>query len=228
MARAKKDSPEALRERLMLATLTHVPFDGWTQTALLAGAKDIDVSPALALNAFPGGAQELVEAFSDHFDRLMLESLEAENLEDMRVRDRVAFGVRRRLEFLAEHREAVRRLLAFLAMPQNATLGLKCLYRTVDAIWYAAGDRATDYNFYSKRMLLAGVTSTTTLCWLNDKSEGFAETWAFLERRIDEVMKLGGRFGKLMGRCSGLPERLLQRGLAARSKMRPRGRRARV
>ncbi len=228
MARAKQDSPDALRERLIVASLAHIPFDGWTQTALLAGAKDIDVSPALALNAFPGGARELAEAFSDHFDRLMLESLEAANLEDMRVRDRIALGVRRRLELLAEHREAVRRLLAFLALPQNAALGMKCLYRSVDAIWYAAGDRATDYNFYSKRMLLAGVTSTTTLCWLNDKSDGFAETWDFLERRIDEVMKLGGRFVKLMNRCSGVPERLVRRGLAARSKMRPRGRRARA
>ena len=128
----------------------------------------------------------------------------------MRVRDRIAAGVRTRLEILAPHREAVRRGLAFLALPQNAAQGVTCLNRSVDCLWYAAGDRATDYNFYSKRLLLAGVLSSTTVYWLNDRSEGAAQTWAFLDRRIDEVLKAGGRLGKVMGGLLDLPDRLLR------------------
>jgi ubiquinone biosynthesis protein COQ9 len=118
--------------------------------------------------------------------------------------------VRARLEQLAPHREAVRRALSYLALPQNAALGAKCLYRTVDAIWYAAGDTATDYNFYTKRLLLAGVYSSTVLFWLNDKSEGYAETWAFLDRRIAEVVKLGGALGRTVGGLLDLPDRILR------------------
>ena len=129
----------------------------------------------------------------------------------MKVRERIATAVRLRLEQVAPHREAVQRGLAFFALPQNAAIGLKCLYRTVDAIWYAAGDRATDYNFYSKRLLLAGVYSSTLLVWLNDTSEDQAETWAFLERRIAEVLQVAGLLGKAVTGALDLPDRLARR-----------------
>ena len=206
---------ERTRQDLLLATLPHVVFDGWTLTALRAGAADAGLDQGTWMNAVPGGPAELIAAFSAWVDRRTLETLETLDLDSMRVRDRIAAGVRSRLEILAPHREAVRRGLAFLALPQNAALGVKCLYRSVDSLWYAAGDRATDYNFYSKRLLLAGVLSSTTVYWLNDRSEGAAQTWAFLDRRIDEVLKVGGRLGKVMGGLLNLPDRLM--GARARS-----------
>src|SRR5262249_29964062 len=85
--------------------------------------------------------------------------------------------------------ESVRRGLAMLALPFNGTLGLRLLYRAVDAIWYGVGDTSTDFNFYTKRATLAGVFSSTLLYWLNDRSEGNDATWSFLDRRIDDVMR---------------------------------------
>ena len=172
------------RDRLLLAALPHVPFDGWTMTALQRAAADEGLDGATAVNAFPGGPAELVAFHSAEADRRLLESLQAMDLASMRVRDRIATAVRLRLEQNAERREAIRRALAFLALPQNGPLALKCLYRTVDAMWYAAGDTSTYYNFYTKRMLLSGVYSSTQLFWLNDDSEGHAETWAFLPDRL--------------------------------------------
>ena len=147
--------------------------------------------------------------FSDWADRQMLARLEKTDLAALKVRERVAAGVRFRLEVLAPHKEAVRRGLSFLALPPNAGQALKSLHRTVDAVWTLAGDRSTDYNYYTKRLLLAGVLSSTTLFWLNDRSEGHAQTWAFLERRIDEVLKVGGRLGKTMKGLLDLPDRLM-------------------
>ena len=202
---------DKLREDLLQASLGHVAFDGWSRTALRAAARDLGVDPALAYNAFPGGEAELIEAFSAWADGRMLDALDKRGLAAMKVRERIAAGVRLRLELLEPHREAVRRGLAFFALPQNGPLGLKCLYRTVDAIWYAAGDRATDYNFYTKRLLLAGVYSSTLLVWLNDGSEGHATTWAFLERRIAEVLKVAGRLGKVVTGALDLPDRMARR-----------------
>lgn len=199
------------RDALLVATLAHVPFDGWGRAALRSAAKDLGMDPVLAFNAFPGGESELIAAFSAWADRRMLAELEQRDLAAMRVRDRVGEGVRVRLRLLEPHREAVRRALSFLALPQNGPLGLKCLYRTVDAIWYAAGDRSTDYNFYTKRLLLAGVYASTQLYWLNDRSEDRAPTWAFLERRIDEVLKIGGRLGSTVKGLLDLPDRLARR-----------------
>ena len=199
---------DTTRAKLLQASLRHVPFDGWGLRALRAAAAELEISVAEAQNAFPGGAADMVEAFHAWADTEMLKRLEKLDLPSMKVRDKVAAGVRTRLELLEPHQEAERRALAFLALPNNAPLGLRCLYRTVDAIWYSAGDRATDYNFYTKRLLLAGVYSSTLLFWLNDRSEEHVESWAFLERRITEVLKVGGRFGKTVGKLLDLPERL--------------------
>jgi ubiquinone biosynthesis protein COQ9 len=197
------------RRSLLEAALRHVPFDGWTWTALDAGARDLALEPGEAARLFPGGPLELIRAFSAEADQRMLETLEGLDLESMKVREKVAAGVRARLEAVAAHREAVRSGLTLFAQPQNAAAGLACLYRTVDAIWYAAGDRATDYNFYSKRALLSAVYSSTLLYWLNDNSEDYAATWAFLDRRIAEVLKVAGSLGKGVTAALSLPERVV-------------------
>ena len=106
----------------------------------------------------------------------------------------------------AGHREALRHVLSFLALPQNAPLGLKCLYRTVDAMWRAAGDTATDYNFYTKRMLLSGVYGSTLLYWLDDESADYEDSWAFLDRRIADVMTIEKTKGRLKGFFDKLPD----------------------
>ena len=201
---------EETRDQLLAAALAHVPFDGWTGRALRAGAADLGLDPALAANAFPGGPAELLEAFSAEIDRRMLAALEARDLGAMKHRQRIATAVRARLELLAPQREAVRRGLSFLAVPRNAALGAKCLYRSVDAIWHAAGDTSTDYNFYTKRLLLAGVYSATLLFWLNDESKDFSETWAFLDRRLAEAIKIGGTLGRAVGDLLDLPDRILR------------------
>lgn len=201
---------ETTRRRLLETTLNHVPFDGWSMTALQRAAGDLGLDAATAVNAFPGGPAELIVFHSAEADRRMLEELQPMDLPAMRVRDRIAAVVRLRLEQNAAHREAIRRALAFLALPQNGPLALKCLYRTVDAMWYAAGDTSTDYNFYTKRLLLSGVYSSTLLFWLNDESEGSAETWAFLARRIDEVLKVGGSLGKGVKALLDVPDRLFR------------------
>jgi ubiquinone biosynthesis protein COQ9 len=125
-------------------------------------------------------------------DERTVEAMEKE-AGDLRIRDRIALGVKLRIQNTFGGKESVRRGLALLALPFNGPLALRLLYRTVDAIWYAAGDTSTDFNFYSKRALLSGVFSSTLLYWLNDRSEGDQATWDFLARRIDDVM----RFEKL-------------------------------
>lgn len=204
-------SVDETRAALLAATLTHVPFDGWGRRAMLAGAEDMGLDRAALDNAFPGGPGELIETYFADIDRRMLEALEQKDCSEMRLRDRVAFAVRLRLDLLLPHREAVRRGLTFLALPQNAALSLRLLYRAVDAIWQGVGDRSTDYAFYSKRLLLAGVYSSTVLVWLNDRSEGHAETWAFLERRIDDVLRVGPAIGRTMDGLLGFPDRVVRR-----------------
>ena len=197
------DGLSALKDKLLCAALPHVIFDGWTDKALAAGARDLKLGAGAALRAFPGGAAEAALHFSDYADRRMLAELEHRNLAALRVRDRIALAIRVRLEGLAAWREPVRRALSFLALTPNAPAAMAATYRTVDAIWYAAGDTAADFNFYTKRGLLAGVYAATVLYWLSDKSEGQADTWAFLDRRIDEITAIPKIKGRLAEALAG-------------------------
>lgn len=185
---------ELRRSRILAATLIHVPFDGWTWRSVARGAKDAGYAEAESHLAFPDGIRDVVTAYSAELNRRMEVALAARaaELAALKTRERIACAVRARLESASGEREAVRRMVAFLALPENAGLGPKLLWNAVDTIWRAVGDRSTDFNFYTKRGLLAGVVGATTLYWLADKSEDYADTWAFLDRRINEVIRIGG------------------------------------
>lgn len=193
------------KRAILAAALPHVPFDGWTQKSMRQAAADAGLDPALVQLAFPGGPAEVIAFWSTEADRAMVAAYGAQNGDEMRFRERITFLVRARIGAIAEHREAVRRALTYLAQPQHGGAGLRCLYRTVDEMWYAAGDRATDFNFYTKRLTLAGVYSSTLLFWLDDASDGSEASWAFLDRRIAGVMRIPQRRENLRRATGFLP-----------------------
>lgn len=197
--------PDALRPALAGAALAEVPFEGWSMAALQRGAEAVELTPADVQRAFPDGARDLLEYWAAMNDEHMIDGLAQVDLGALKVRERVALAIKLRLGHLAPHREAMRRSLSFLALPQNAALGARLLYRTADTIWYAVGDRSTDHNFYTKRALLAGVYAATVLYWVEDRSEGAQETWAFLDRRLADVMSLPKLGARLRGLARGLP-----------------------
>ena len=178
------------RDALIMATLAHVAFDGWSVTALRRGAEDAGFDTGAVDVLFPDGPRAAIRHWLELADRQMLLDIAEQDLDSMRIRDHIAFMVRIRLERWTPHREAVRRALALAALPGYAEDSVRSGFSTVDAMWRAAGDRSTDFNFYTKRGLLAAVYSSTLLVWLNDQSEDLVDTWAFLDRRIADVMKI--------------------------------------
>lgn len=206
MTRPDTDIPEDLRPAILDAVLDHVPFDGWTETAVTAAARDLDIDRALIKLAYPGGLVEMIDAFSRRADRMAVDALAARGLDTLKVRDRVALAVRTRIEVAAAHREAARRAVSLLALPANAAQGAAMTWRTADVLWRAVGDTSTDANYYSKRAILSGVFSATVLYWLNDESEGSSDTWAFLDRRIGDVMKIEKAKGQMRKLTERLPD----------------------
>ena len=184
------DHMAAERAKILDAALAHVPFEGWTPRTLRLAAEDAGLDPVVAELAFPGGPADAIEYWSTVADVAMRIAYEQADTDAMRLREKITFLVRARIEAVADHREAVRRAITHMSRPPYARRGVRALYRTVDDMWYAAGDRSTDFSFYTKRVTLAGVLSSTVLFWLDDRSEGTAETWAFLDRRIANVMQI--------------------------------------
>ena len=145
------------RDQICRAALPYIAFDGWTGAVLARAAEDAGYEALTALRVFPGGAIDAIEHWCAMADRAMVEACADDPaFAALKVREKIATAIRRRLAPLAGDREAVRRALGVLALPTGVGVSLKTVWRTVDAVWYLAGDTATDFNFYSKRGLAAG------------------------------------------------------------------------
>jgi len=201
------DTNDMTLDELRVALVERLPeeaaFEGWSEKALDTAAVTIGVPADRARLAFAGGAGQMVDAWFASIDRRMAEALPAEKLAGMRVRDRITQLVLARLALLAPHREALRRALAVLAMPHHVAMGTAVGWRAAETMWRLAGDNSTGFAHYTKRMTLLGVYAATLLVFIDDESEDYAETRAFLDRRIDDVMK----FEKFKARMKPDPDR---------------------
>ncbi|MBD8640018.1 COQ9 family protein [Sphingomonas sp. CFBP 13733] len=180
---------DEIRSLLAPGIAANAAFDGWSDAARDMAADAAEIDRDVAALAFEEGPVDMIDAWFADIDVAMLESVPPERLSAMKIRARIAALVEARLQATAADRESLRRALAILALPQNLTKAGRLGWRTVDTIWRAAGDVATDYNHYTKRTILLGVYAATVTVFLDDDSEGFAETRTFLSRRIDGIMR---------------------------------------
>ncbi len=168
----------------------HAGFDGWSDAAVHAAAYDMSIDRDVAMLAFNGKAIDMIDAWIEGVDLELARRLPADKLGAMKIRDRITALLATRLEIMAPDRESLRRALAIMAMPQNLARSAKMGWRSADRMWRLAGDAATDLNHYTKRMTLSAVYASTLTVFVNDDSDNFADTRAFLDRRIDNVMQI--------------------------------------
>ena len=180
---------EQLRRKLALAVGENAVFDGWTRAAVDSAAKQLGIDPVQARLAMPKSQTAMFDLYIQEVDRGLEDYFTRERLAKLKIREKIRALIWRRLEIMGPAREAVRRALAIFPMPQNLPLALRIGWRTADVMWRIAGDTSTDFNHYTKRMTLGAVYASTLLVWLDDQSEGWSDTAAFLDRRIDNVMK---------------------------------------
>lgn len=180
---------EQIRDRLALAVGDNAVFDGWTAKAVESAAAKLGIDPAQARAAFPKRKAAMVDAYIRGVDREMERRLPPAKLATMKIRERIRALVWTRLEIMGAAREAVRSALSILTMPQNVPLASRIGWRSADLMWRLAGDNSTDFNHYTKRLTLGAVYGSTLMAWLDDSSEAWSETAAFLDRRIDNVMR---------------------------------------
>ncbi len=196
---------DEIRAALAPLIAENAAFDGWTNEALTLAADQAGVDQDIARLAFTGGAVAMIDAWFAHVDGVMTTAVPATVLDQMKVRAKITALVEARLAAVADNREGLRRALAILAMPQNIARAARLGWRTVDLIWRQAGDTATDYNHYTKRTILGGVYAATITVFLDDESEDWADTRAFLARRIDGIMRFEKAKAGFVARTENLP-----------------------
>jgi ubiquinone biosynthesis protein COQ9 len=195
---------EKLRRRLALAVGENAVFDGWTRAAVDSAAGHLGIDAVQARLAMPKTQAGMIDVYIQEVDRALEAWFTPRRLATMKIREKIRSLIWHRLEIMGPAREAVRRALAILAMPHNLPLALRISWRSADLMWRIAGDTSADFNHYTKRMTLGAVYGSTLLVWLDDQSEGWTETAAFLDRRIDDVM----RFEKFKAEWRGSSEHL--------------------
>ena len=195
---------DELRDALAPLLPAHAAFDGWSDEALAMAAGELGIPVGRARLAFPDGQAQMIDAWFEAIDGAMVAAFPPERIAAMKIRERIRELILFRFELIRPNREALRRALAILAQPQNLPDAARLAWRAADRIWRLAGDTSTDLNHYSKRAILVGVYGSTTLVFLDDDSVDLAETRAFLNRRIDDVM----RFEKFKASWRGTRQRL--------------------
>ena len=196
---------DEIRAALAPLIADNAAFDGWTNEALTLAADTAGVDQDVARLAFTGGAVAMIDAWFAYVDNAMTITVPDVALQRMKIRARITALVEARLAAVADNREALRRALAVLAMPQNIARATRLGWRTVDLIWRQAGDTATDYNHYTKRTILGGVYAATITVFINDESEDWADTRAFLGRRIEGIMRFEKAKAGFVARTENLP-----------------------
>lgn len=195
---------ELQRIALVEAALSHVPFDGWSQETLKMAAQDCDIDPQIAMVLFPDPVGDMIRAFIRISDEEMTARL-PNDFEALKVREKVTLCVRTRLEIAGANEEATRRAVRALAQPRYARLAPQIAWKTADVIWTVCGDTSEDYNHYTKRGILSGVYSSTLLYWLQDGSDNKEDSWAFLDRRINGIMRFEKAKAKVLKKTEKLP-----------------------
>jgi ubiquinone biosynthesis protein COQ9 len=183
---------------LIRAMLTHVPFDGWTWEAMEQGAIDISFEKKktsssrieIFKNLFKNGSIDFIDVFSEMIDLEVKQNYNLIDPKPERVPEKIKKMIMIRLNLCQKYKEAVRSSIALTAIPTNAKTSVNILYRTCNSMWRLAGDKSTDFSFYTRRISLAAVYTSTLLFWLNDKSNYNVETEFFLDRRLKDVSKI--------------------------------------
>ena len=187
-----------IRIDLIKAMLTHVPFDGWTWEAMEQGAIDLGFEKKKTSSSrikifkelFKNGSIDFIDVFSEIIDLEVREKYNLMETKPERVPEKIKKIIMIRLNLCQKYKEAVRSSISLTAIPINAKASLNILYKTCNSIWRIAGDKSTDFSFYTRRISLAAVYTSTLLFWLNDDSTNNVETEFFLERRLKEINKI--------------------------------------
>ncbi|KAJ8333660.1 hypothetical protein SKAU_G00409790 [Synaphobranchus kaupii] len=190
------ETEEQLQVRILTAALEFVPQHGWSEEAISAGAESLGLSSASA-GMFTNGTGDMILHFIAQCNSQLTESLAEEHnqvqLGQTEPKETAQFlrdAVEARLRMLIPYIDTWPQAMSILLLPHNIPDSLKHLSTLIDDVWYYAGDRSTDLNWYTRRAALTGIFNTTELVMLQDSSPDFEDTWTFLSNRIQDMMNM--------------------------------------
>ena len=193
--------------KILLQLLKNVPFDGWTWDALYNSAIDLNIfkndltekDKSNLRNHYDNEIVNAIKKFNDYLDNEMIKKFKKAKLVNQKIPVKIKNLIMFRLNTSYEYKDAIRSSISIMSFPRNSKLALKMLYKTCDEMWRASNDKSTDFSFYTKRLVLSGVYTSTLFYWLNENDSKKVEN--FLDRRLYDIH----RFGKIKTLSNGFP-----------------------
>ena len=163
-------------------------FNGLSDQSLLMAGREMGLNEGQISIIAPNGPVSMIDYWFSLADEFMVQNLNSR--QGLKIREKATLAIRSRLEYFSSNKEAFRKAIALLALPTNSLRALLIGNRFSDLAWRTFGDKSTDFNYYSKRAMLLATDIATAAYFLGDESDEHQDTWAFLDRRIENIMQI--------------------------------------
>lgn len=144
---------------------------------------------------FPLGNDEIITKFESWQDNIMMAELLKINKPE-KIREKISTALQTRIIKIIP-KKSLLHCMGFFARPEAFLSAQEASYKTCDIIWKYAGDKSTDFNHYTKRILLFGVYSSAKAYYLADNSKNYINTQNFIKNALDNIVNIASLKNKI-------------------------------
>ncbi len=180
--------------------LDNIAFEGVGEEVLEKSILESNLKPEHKELIFEEGVLSALEFYFNQIIQNLAQKIEShQNFSDLKIRQKIKFSVLEIFKYQTDHKLATSRILSFYFDIKNFTksnygpkpfsLAFKNLYRFSDQIWYLIGDKSTDYNFYTKRLVLSKLIAKSSKIFVDDVTTDLQKTSQAIDNEIENIMK---------------------------------------
>ena len=202
----KKRNNNHLKKNILKEAKKHIIKNGWNENLfnLIAKNRKFNINDIKSL--FQEDYTSLLKFYLEELNNGFILKAKKLNLKNFRTHIKIRELILLRLNLYQKEKKIIKKTYFSLLLPKHFNISSYALYKTVNEIWFLAGDKSTDFNFYSKRAILSTIYSSVIFHWINNDDINL--TKLFLDKQLLRVSKIPIVKGKIKNFSSQLPNGL--------------------
>ena len=188
------------RNKILLRLLKNITEYEDFDDALLSTLSQLKINQDkfydIKQDLLPKGLSSLMKELNLMINQIIDKEQKPSRFKNYKINEKIKYFVIRRLmvfQNLVDKRKFFKKILK----PNLIVSSNKTLFKIADEIWFLAGDKSTDYNYYTKRIILMNIYAITFSFFVFDNSKDLERTKKFLDKEISAVLKFGNLKNKL-------------------------------
>ena len=160
----------------------------WDEKSLSLISKKTNISANEINLLFPNAFFDLIIFSLDQINIELERKFQTYNILRFPLHLRIKKILMHKFNLMNKNKKFYNKIFFNLLLPSKNQFKLKQLYKSVDIIWYIAADNSTDFNFYTKRMILAGIYIRLMLFFFNNND--LIKLEELLDKDLKRVLKI--------------------------------------